>query len=412
MQEKAKEKDCIKTKAAFLLMNLTNEPLVAFYTILPFILRKELHINAFQLSLFVMLRPVFSSFSFFWGMSLNYKAKPNFLKNSLIAWIIARIPFLLFPFFNNFYYIFFAAAVYQLFYRAGLPAWTEIIKRKITDKNTRHHLFSTFSIVVFIESILLGLFIGNFLDKSSYNWKIVFFVAAAVSLMSLLLKMKIKVPENQVEEVFLKKNVLSPIKDIFSVLKTREDFKNFQMAFLIGGFALMLISPAIAIYSNDVLNLSYKNMLNARLILMGVGFTLSSYVWKQFLEKTSMNYLITWVLLGFSIYIFFLILAKYSVSFFYAAFFFYGIAQAGSMLLWNLSGIYFSQNQNSILFTSTNLLFLGIRGLIAPFVGSFICYWFGPKTVLFIGLTIVFYGFYVAYKLRKTTSYSADAIYN
>jgi len=399
---KIEQTDCKKTKFSLLLMNMTEEPLLAFYTLLPFIITKELNANAFQLSLFLMLRPVLSSFSFFWGLFLNYKKKQNLLKNHMVSWIIARIPFLFFPFVNNIYYVFFAAGVYQLFYRAGLPAWIEIFKRKIQNKQTRENIFSLFTVIGYMESILLGLFIGSFLDKSVYNWKIVFFFSALLGLASLFIQKKIEVPIRNNEQKNNKNNFLTPIKDIIRLLHTRKDFALFQRAFMIGGFSLMFISPALYIFSSNVLNLSYTNMTTARFVLMGIGFATSSFYWKKALEKFYVNDIMLFVLSGFSFYIFFLFLSKYFLCFFYIAFFFYGIAQAGSVLLWKLSGMIFSKEENSILFTSTNLLFLGIRGLVAPVLGSIFCNLFGVSFVLFIGVLISFYGFFITAKLRKT----------
>jgi hypothetical protein len=107
---------------------------------------------------------------------------------------------------------------------------------------------------------------------------------------------------------------------------------------------------------------------------------------------------------------FFLVLSKYNLSFFYLAFFFYGIAQAGSTLFWNLSSIIFSKNQNSILFTSTNLFSLGIRGFIAPILGSLFCYWIGASKAIIVGLLILLYGIFITCKSqRKDVSY-ADTI--
>lgn len=408
MQEKIENVESFKTKATTLLMNLTDQPLIAFYAILPFFLSKELHINPFELSLFIMLRPVLSSFSFFWGIGLNYSKNPNLLKNNLYAWIIARVPFLFFPIINNFYYFLFASAIYQLFHKAGFPAWNEIIKRNITDNKERHRVFSTFYVYVFIESILLGLLIGNFLNKSGSNWKLIFFFASLVSLSSLIFQMKIKVPKKYIEQVTVKQNYFTPIKDVFELLKKDRDFANFQRIFMIGGFALMLISPALYIFSSNELKLTNQDMTNARLILMGFGFTLTSFIWKRFLAKTSINNLAIWMIFGFGIYIFFLLLSQYNIVFFYIAFFFYGIAQAGSTLLWNFSGIFFSKNNNSIIYTSTNLLFLLIRGLSAPLLGSLLCYFFGPINVLYIGLLILFYGLIVAYQFYKKTYFTTD----
>ncbi len=408
MQEKTENVESFKTKITTLLMNLTDQPLLSFYAILPFFLSKQLHINPFELSLFLMLRPVLSSFSFFWGIGLNYSKNPNLLKNNLYAWIIARIPFLFFPIINNFYYFLFASAIYQLFHKAGLPAWNEIIKRNITDNKERHRIFSTFSVYVFIESILLGLLIGNFLNKSESNWKIIFFFAALLSLSSLIFQIKIKVPKQNLEKINIRKNYFTPIKDIFALLKKDKEFAIFQTIFMIGGFALMLISPALYIFSSHELKLTNQAMTNARLILMGFGFTLTSFIWKRYLAKKSINTLVIWMMLGFCIYIFFLLLSQYNLIFFYIAFFFYGIAQAGSTLLWNFSGIFFSKNNNSIIYTSTNLLCLLIRGLIAPFLGSLFCYLFSAINVLYIGLIILFYGFIVAYQFHKKTYFRTD----
>lgn len=402
---KAKAQDCLKTKFSFLVMTLTDEPLLVFYTLIPLILRKEFHANAFHISLFAMIRPVLSSFSFFWGASLNYKEKPNLIKNHILAWIIARVPFLFFPIINNFYYIFIAAAIYQIFYRASITAWTEIIKRKIN--NSRESLFSTFAILAFIEGILLKIFLNNFLDESSLNWKIAFFVSALISLCSVFLKMKIDIPT--FEQPKPKNNALTPITDIFALLKKRKDFFHFQIVFAIGGFALILITPALYIFATDILNITYNDMMSARLIFMGFGFIFSSFFWKKALEKSSINSLTVWMLLGFSIYIVFLLLAKYNFLFFFIAFLFYGIAQAGSKLLWDLSGIYFAKDENSLLFTSTNLLVLAIRGLIAPLISGILCVIFPASTVIFVGLIIALFGLFIAIKLKKSIFHYSES---
>lgn len=401
MNLKVNVKEYFKTKSAIFLLNLTNEPLVACYGLLPFILRKELHVTAFELSMFVMLKPLIISFSFFWGMSLKYKKNPDLLKNSVIAWLLARIPFLLFPFFNNFYYIFFASCFYLIFHKAGMPAWNEIIKRNIKNEKEINSLFSKIPILIFIESALLGIFMGKFLNRQDANWRILFFSFSLFSLIGLFLKVKINVPNIESEAVYDKQNFLSPIKDIFVLLNNRKDFARFQLGFLIGGGALMLVSPALYIFLSDTLNLTYADMSNARLVIMGVGFVFSSYFWKKSLAKTSMNILMTWVLLGFCLYVLLLLLSQISLIYFYLAFFVYGIAQAGSTLLWNLSGMHFAESQNSIIFTSANLFFLGVRGIIAPLLGSLSCTWLGPTYTLFIGFVILLCGTVGVHRLNK-----------
>ena len=54
----------------------------------------------------------------------------------------------------------------------------------------------------------------------------------------------------------------------------------------------------------------------------------------------------------------------------YAAFFCYGIMQAGSHLSWHLAGPHFSGEENSAPFTSLNVALVGLRGLIGPLFGG------------------------------------------
>ena len=151
-----------------------------------------------------------------------------------------------------------------------MPAWNEIIKRNIKNEKEINDLFSKNLIYIFIESAFLGIFIGKFLNRHHANWEVLFFSFALLSFIGLFLKIKINVPNIGSDEVLEKQNSLSPIKDILTLLKERKDFARFQLGFLIGGGALMLISPAMYIYFSDILNLTHAEMSNAKLVIMGV----------------------------------------------------------------------------------------------------------------------------------------------
>ena len=133
------DKGCPRTKLALLWMNLSNEPLLAIYTLIPFLLRKELDATAFQIALFTMLSPILSVFSFYWGSWVIHR-KNKLLPNLIGAWFLARVPFLFFPYIETFWEVFACCAFYQLFSRASPPALMEILKRNIP-KKTREYTF-------------------------------------------------------------------------------------------------------------------------------------------------------------------------------------------------------------------------------------------------------------------------------
>jgi len=383
----------ITTRSALIWMYLANEPLVALYTLLLFILRKDLHANAFQISLFATLRPVMSVLSFYWSSNL-LRQREKLLSNLMGAWVLARIPFLCLPFINNVWYLIFSAGVYQLFSRAAIPSMIEILKLNM-QKEPREKLFSQLYIISFIESIILGIVFGRLLDMYEGTWIPLFFVASILSLTSILIQMRIPLPllkqDTNIPPITTNR-LLQPIKDSIHLMRLRPDFSRFQWGFMIGGFGLMFITPAVTIYYADILNLTHNHLAIARYIWMGIGVVISTFLWKYGLNTFSLNRVTASIILGFSFFPITLLLAKQNLIWINIAFFIYGIAQAGSHLTWNLSGTFFSKNEDSSKFSRVNILMVGVRGMIAPVLGGFFCNFFTPPFILIIGMIICFFG--------------------
>jgi MFS family permease len=393
VEDSSKSAGCRKTRLALLWMNLTSEPLIALYTLLPFILRKDLGASTLQLSIFITLRPVLSVFSFYWSAYLTNR-KNTLLSNLMGAWLLARLPFLLLPWVNNVWFLLFAAGVYQLFSKAGTPALIEILKVNIP-KKPREHIFSFYYVLSFVESVVLGLTIGDILDGSGSNWRLLFFISSLIGLSSIFVQMRIPIQKKEDashERPSLNKLFIEPWKNCFRLIKSRPDFAHFQWGFMIGGFELMLIAPALSIFYADVLSVSHANIAVARFILMGIGVVCSSVFWRKGIGGISLPKLICFVLVGFVMFPLVLLFAQTNVVFFYLAFLLYGVAQAGSHLIWNLSGTLFAPEEDSFQFSNVNILMVGLRGAVGPLLGGVLCSLFGATTVLALGVGIAFYG--------------------
>lgn len=400
-----------KTRFALLWMHLANEPFVALFTLLGFILRKDLGASTFQLSVLAITSPVLAFFSFYWSSTLT-RHKEKLLPNLIGAWILGRLPFLFFPWFNNVWYLIFAAAVYQLFYRAGTPALMEILKQNI-EKKTRESLFSTVYVVSFIESILLGLFVGKFLDFHANAWKLLLVTSALLSISSVIFQQRIPIlaqsPDTKTPPS-TGNGLIQPWKDCLYLMKTYPEFATFQWGFMIGGFGLMLINPALIIYYAETLCLSHENLTTARYICMGFGVLLSTVLWRKAIAHSSVSKLTLLILVGFGLFPLLLLCAKTQFVFLYIAFLLYGVVQAGSHLLWHLSGTLFaSEEESSSKYTGTNVLMVGIRGLIGPLLGGILTATFGPMIVLTLGALICLSGavFMLRSRLRKKVSYTS-----
>ena len=379
-----------KTKKALLWMNLSHEPFVVLYTLLPFILRKDLGASLLQISILTALRPVLPLFSFYWSAGLSHK-RHKLRANLIGAWILGRIPFLLIPWIKDAWYLIFCCAVYEFFHKSGIPALMEILKINIP-KEAREKTYTFYFVLSFLESIILGLFMGGLLDLHEKSWQILCGLTALFGLSSVFMQLKVPIPEIEPTTAH-KIELLKPWKEAFSLLKKRPDFARFQWGFMTGGFSLMLITPSLSIFYVDCLEIAHSQISMGRSVFMGIGIVASSYFWQKGISKLSISKLTTLILIGFGLFPLILLLSFAHMQCFYLAFIFYGVAQAGSHLLWNLSGTLFSATEeDSSLYSSVNILMIGVRGLIAPILGGISCKFLGPVPTLIAGACLCFFG--------------------
>ncbi len=382
-----------QTRKALLWMNLSHEPFVVLYTLLPFIIRKDLGASLLQISILTALRPVLPLFSFYWSANLTNQ-RHRLRSNLISAWVLARLPFLFIPWVDSVWYLIFCCAVYEFFNKSGIPALIEILKINIP-KQARENTYTFYFVLSFIESILLGLVVGGVLDLYPKAWQFLCCATAFIGLSSIWMQLKVPIPFAPIpkkEPISFKTKILQPWIDSFTLLKKRPDFARFQQGFMLGGFGLMLIAPSLYIFYVDQLKLAHSQIVTGRSIIMGIGVVLSSYFWKKSLNNTSISTLTTRILIGFALFPLTLLFSGLSMNWFYLAFLFYGIAQAGSHLLWNLSGTLFSKEEDSSQFSRVNILMVGLRGIIAPALGGLMCRFLGPTAMLILGSTLCFFG--------------------
>ena len=370
-----------KTKWALFLTGLLNEPLVGLIAILPFILRKDLHASAFQISIFNMLKPAVALLSFYWGAML-WRNKSSLRSNWIVSKILAGLPFLIFPFVQNIWFFIIGAALFHFFQRGGMPAQMEILKQNVPS-GERERFFSWSSVFNFLGGVLIGGPLSFWINGQ--DWKMFFLISAAFGLLALIVQAR--VPIDSSKEVPSKKNpLITPWKDSWNLLRQRSDFARFQMGFMMGGIGLMLIMPALVLYSADDLAISHVDMTMSRFIWMGLGFVIAAPFWRKKIAFQGIYRLTAIVCLLFALSALCWILAGLGLVWFFIAFFFYGVAQAGSYLIWHLSGPLFAGTGDSSLFSTVNILTVGLRGLIVPFMASLLCDWIGPLPVIAMGL--------------------------
>lgn len=378
-----------QTRSAFVWTRLLNIPFWVIFNMLPFILYKDFHATPFQVAVIIALKPLASLFSPYWSLAVN-KRQDKLVWNLILGNLLKFTPFLFFLWIQNAWLMVFCYGFYMILARGVMPAWMEIIKLNIK-RIEREKVFSYVSAIDYICSGILPLAFGWVLDDYPQSWRWIFVFSASLGILSTLILLRIPLP--YVQEIPVSWNfsgsllnkILEPWTESWKLLKKRPDFRCFQIGFMWGGAGLMMMQSAIPMFFVDKLELSYAEMLLALSICKGIGFALTSPFWVKFFNKVNIFFFSSWVTVLAALFPLILLGASsQNLMWLYIAYVSYGVMQAGSELSWHMSGPVFSMEENSSIYSGTNVLTIGLRGFV-PFLGTLLCVWIGADIVLLSG---------------------------
>jgi hypothetical protein len=246
------------------------------------------------------------------------------------------------------------------------------------------------------------------MDHYPTLWRWIFPATALVSLSGTFLLLRLPLPKNQTTSIILPSlsdALIRPWKNFWTLLRERKDFAHFQGIFMLGGFGLMIMQPALPIFCVDTLQLTYTEVALAISACKGIGFALTSRLWAHWINKINLYLFNCIVTLFAALFPLFVIFSEINITWLYFAYLLYGIMQAGSELSWNLSGPIFAKEQESSFYTGVNVVLVGLRGCFGPMLGGLLCVAFHSTIPLIIGgiscLIGSAYGIYASRKFGR-----------
>ena len=350
-------------------------PFWSLTSLLTYLLYKEMEITPFQIMLLVALKPVSSLLAPYWNQTII--KRPDLIRSNLIyANIFRYLPFLFLPWIHSSWFIILAFGLYMMLHRAVIPSWMELFKRHLPDELRKKTLSQSF-IIDYIGSAVLTLGLGIFLDTFNGAWRFLFCTLGVLGLTSTWLIKTL--PNFSLLEETDKKltttfrhSLLNPWKQSWNLLSQYPDFTAYQLGFMLWGGGIMLMHPALPSFFIDTLHLSFTEMSFAIAMCKGIGVALSSPYWRRFFGKMNIFFFTGFVALLSVAFPLFLLISPFHLSFLFLAYILYGIIQGGSELSWHISGVHFSQDKESTIFSNLNILTVGIRGCVIPLFGTLI----------------------------------------
>lgn len=397
------------THLFYLINRLLCSPLEALFTLLIFILSKDAGATPLQLAVLAASKPLVSLIAFYANLNIvdkEYRIKPYLALMTMIG----CFPCFFFPFFHNPWYYVMAFALYTTTSRASFPAWVEILKSNV-GVNKMSRLVSKGTSINYATVLFLPIAFSFWMDQDAHAWKSIFCALAVLQMMNIILILFLKIAPRNSQNTILqipRFSLMAFKKDIFCILKENPPFTKYLLMFFLGGAGIVAMQSILPIYFKENLHLSYKQLTLAFSFCKGISFLATSPIWANYVNHISL-YRLNFFMNGLTCLFIICVLASgYYTEWLFMGYIMYGMMQAGCELSWNMSGPVFSREKESTLYSSLNLVLVGVRGCICPFMGQSIFLCAGVEAVFTTAFLLSFIG--LMYALWLDSIYKKSAI--
>ena len=355
---------------------IVHEPLMVLYSLLAFILHRDLGASALQIACLISLKPVASIASLYWSHWIN--AGGRSLKQQILwTGFLSRAPFFLLPFLTNVWWIIGVAAFFMVLHRGGMAPYMEAVRRGV-DGEERGKLFGRGLAWGYGEGVVLAILMGVLLDGDPSSWRWLFPLVASLGFLGVWMQAQLAEGRGEVAEV-------KPWRTTWKLLKENRSFRQFQILFMVAALGLMVMMPAFPVYFDDVLGLSFTQLAIAIAVCKGVGFALTGSWWGRLLHRMATFKYLSLIFLLFGGFALALIGGQV-----YLAYLIYGVAQGGSKIVWHMCGPLFARDgEDSVPYSAGNVVMVGLRGLVGPPIGALLL-GISPFLPLLVGLLLFF----------------------
>ncbi len=354
-----------------------------------FIFLKSMHGSEFKLAaLFVIGIAVYVLLVF-----LNEFIRRTVKKRVMLRRVgfLTRLPLLLFLFFpkqadaylntNLYQYLF--LGIFFVYYLGVIvihPTINQLLKHNYRDEKLSS-LYSWAMTANKLASLLVSIGLGILLDANYYAFRITWPLMGLSGMLAVyFLSLIPYTPEKTVYLRSFRQSVKDSVRRMARILWKDKPYRDFEIGFMLYGFAFMFTVTVITLYLENVLHLSYtgvafyKNTGNLVLLLSMpfFGLVLGKLDPRKF-AQISYSFMF--------LYILFIALSEFFtlnlvwkdfniVVMVMFAFVCFGLFQAAMGLQFTIGSAYFVKNADEAGdYQAAHLSLVGLRGLFAPFVG-------------------------------------------
>ena len=364
---------------AMLLMGLYTGAVFPFVNV---IARDDLKASAEVIALLTAAPFIGNLMAIFWARAMEGRPKVPFVKWS---WLAARVCVSLTLFAHGAWPFAFAISLAQIIGTIATPAWAAVMKAVYTDSQ-RGRILSYTRAAILVAQVAATLFAGWLLHQlHTGGYRYVFCAAAVIGILSSIVFGRIYPNEAEDlaasgEEAPAKGSVGQQLKETahfvwgtLGILKEDKAYRWFALSVFTYGFGNLMTVPLQPIVQVDHLHI-HKEQIAVLTNLSQIVAISSYFFWGRYVDRFSPQRGVMVNVLINSLVPLVYIIARASGNanawWLLPAFILSGIVQAGIDLSYFNALLTFSGPTNVSRYQSLQSFLLGVRGTIAPFVGS------------------------------------------
>ncbi len=302
------------------------------------------------------------------------------------------------------------------------PTTNLLLKNNYSDRHFGY-LFSVATTGKNVIMLLAALVYGMFLDVHPYGFTWAYPVTGLMGITGLFLLSGISyLPSKTLE---FKKTFQASLKDsgsrLLDILKTNKPYLDFEIGFMLYGFAFMLSVNVVQIYYKDVLELNNRSVAFYRNAYYIITIFLLPYFGKVIGKMDPRKFAaVTFGSMFF--YILFLLLtgyfpahtevAGYRIYYMMIPYIlFYSLFAATMGILWSIGSAYFCRNEDAGDYQAVHLFLTGIRGWIAPLLGIFFFELFGFTVTFSLSMLLLLVAIlFMRYSMKRNATNGANGL--
>ena len=344
------------------------------------IVARKLGASSFQMALISCAPFLGALFTLYWArLSDNAISQMGFyVKVKLLARAVILLAFLAI---NPWIFIL-IVFLNSLLEQAGSPAYVGIMKKVYSD-DYRGRAMGYVRMEMAIVAVFASYLGGFLLDHFSYRY--IFPLGAIFGVLSVAFFGRIKVKKENMKPQKKKQGILP--KEILEVFKKDRPFALFQTIFFVRGFAALMAMPLFPIFLVDYLGISNTSM--GKLISLSSIFLIFSYFfWGHYIDKKGSCRSLT---------LSFFLASFIPLCYFFASTIWYiipaSIISGFTLGAGEIARIHFITNRvksrDVPTYQGIDFTLMGLRGIIAPFLGVALIYWIDIRFVFIISFCLI-----------------------